>query len=73
MKEPSEPIAKVKMSRKKRKEVKDVDGEPKKPKATWDDYRVQTFIKICLEEVGVGSVDTPILQSCVGGFLHRNV
>ena len=60
--ESSEPIAKMKTSSKKRKEVKDVDPDSKKQKATWDDYCVLTFIEIYLEDAANGNKSSTTLN-----------
>ena len=52
--EPSQPsndspvLPNIKNSRGKKRDVK--QDVPKKPKASWDDFRVHTFINICVEE-----------------------
>ena len=56
--ESPEPMGLVKTSSKKRKEGED----SKKQNATWDDYRVRTFIEIYLEEAAGGNKPSSTLN-----------
>ena len=64
--EPSQPsndspvLPNVKNSRGKKRDVK--QDVPKKPKASWDDFCVHTFISICVEEAVNGNKPSSTLN-----------
>ena len=61
----------VKNSRGKKRDVK--QDVPKKPKASWDDFRVHTFISICVEEVENGNKPSSTLNKVGYENLERKV